>query len=350
MNTQIIPVVGGWLTVNRNCNFRCGWCYAQGTEYKPEDTMSLDLALKLVELMAKIGIQKVIILGGEPTLWKHLFLVSKKISELKMKSVLVTNGFRLADSDFLARLKDSPISAVNISLKAGNESQFVRCTRSNAFSWNKVLDGIRALSDMQKDSGISITVNSTNIGNLDELVSTAMLQGAKHVGITFCSVVFNEMEPIADYVVEPHKLVNTVEKIYPKLHDLTKGSLTIEISLPMCLWSSSFIETLVSRNQIITGCHVLSRNGLIFDPSGNILLCNCLSNIPMGKYGKDFDSSSFWDYWNSPKVLELNERLVAFPSNLCISCSKYGSCGGGCPLQWFVFNPKNYIRKKESEK
>lgn len=350
MNKHGVTIVGGWLTVNRNCNFRCGWCYAKGTRYKPEDTMALDLALNLVELMAEVGIQKVIILGGEPTLWKHLFPVSEKINKLGMKSVLVTNGFRLADQKFLARLRDSPINAINISLKAGNETQFVRCTKSNVSLWGMVLDGIRALSDLQKDSGISITVNSTNIDNLDELVGTAMLNGARHIGITFCSVSFDKMEPVTDYIVEPLKLVNIVERVYPKLHDLTNGSLTIEISLPMCLWSNSFIETLVSRNQIITGCHVLSRNGLIFDPLGNIILCNCLSNIPVGKYGKDFDTSSFWEYWNSPEVLELNERLVAFPSNLCISCNKYGSCGGGCPLQWFVYNPKDYIRKKESEK
>lgn len=47
----------GWLNVNRACNMRCEWCYAKGTEYSAGDEMSLDLAIRLVEMMRSTGVK-----------------------------------------------------------------------------------------------------------------------------------------------------------------------------------------------------------------------------------------------------------------------------------------------------
>ena len=30
----------GWLTINRACNIRCKWCYAQGTGFNKKDNVN----------------------------------------------------------------------------------------------------------------------------------------------------------------------------------------------------------------------------------------------------------------------------------------------------------------------
>jgi radical SAM protein with 4Fe4S-binding SPASM domain len=62
-----------WFTVNRQCNFRCPWCYGEDTHYSSKDTMSLATAKELAQITAEVGVRYINIIGGEPTLWPHLF-------------------------------------------------------------------------------------------------------------------------------------------------------------------------------------------------------------------------------------------------------------------------------------
>ena len=70
-----------WITVNRACNFRCKWCYAECSEYKIEDDMPLELAKRIADLSINAGAKHIILIGGEPTMWKHVFDFSKYCRE-----------------------------------------------------------------------------------------------------------------------------------------------------------------------------------------------------------------------------------------------------------------------------
>ena len=62
-----------WLTLNRTCNLRCLWCYASSTNYKAEDILSYEDATKIIDICSDVGIKGIILMGGEPTLYSHLF-------------------------------------------------------------------------------------------------------------------------------------------------------------------------------------------------------------------------------------------------------------------------------------
>ena len=88
----------------------------------------------------------------------------------------------------------------------------------------------------------------------------------------------------------------------------------------------------------------MEKNGVIFDPKGRVLICNCLYDFPIGAYGKDFwDVKSFKEFWNNKNVLKAYDDLVSYPSQACIGCKHYDICGGGCPLHWFVNEPEEII-------
>lgn len=340
-----IGLFGSWLTVNRRCNFRCMWCYGQGTDYKPEDDMDLDLALKLINLEAGIGIQSVILIGGEPTLWPHIFTVSRYIKAREMNSFLVTNGFLFSSERFMKKVAEFPFDNVTISLKAGNPEQYRKLTGVDAFE--QVLSGIHNLREGGHNFDISITLSSLIAGNLSELVKTAVDAGAKGVKIEFCAATFKGNDARRGYMMSPSEVVKCIMRHYETMNLYTEGRLMIEQSLPFCLWPADFLARLKEKNQIISGCHVLRREGIIFDPHGKVIQCNGLYEYPLGKFGIDFkDPLSFAAFWMRPDVVNFYNKLIAYPSQQCIKCLQYNECGGGCPLQWFVFNPEEIIPKR----
>jgi radical SAM protein with 4Fe4S-binding SPASM domain len=139
-------------------------------------------------------------------------------------------------------------------------------------------------------------------------------------------------------------LADKIMDSYDAICNVFDGNVTYQISTPFCLFKKGFIENLVEKDQIISGCHVMDRSGVIFDTEGNTLLCNCLHHIPIGKYLEDFeDNKSFKDWWSRSDVKACNRELLRTPSTKCNGCKDYDNCCGGCPLQWFSFDPNKVI-------
>ena len=74
------PIVA-WLNVNQQCNMRCKWCYAEHTHYPSEREMSYTLAKEIVNICLELGVSEFVLIGGEPTLWSHLFDIIQYIKE-----------------------------------------------------------------------------------------------------------------------------------------------------------------------------------------------------------------------------------------------------------------------------
>jgi len=337
-------VTAMWLTVNRKCNFRCLWCYAEGSNYRANDEMSLEKAIGLVRLGTDVGAGKVVILGGEPTLWSHLPALIRKINEEKPEiiPVIVTNGLLFSNDTFRKKFQGLKYS-VGLSLKAGNEEQYQALTKTNSF--HRVKKAIGILATEGRLNGVSITIVNRMIDNLVEMAQVVADAGGKSVSFEMCAPSFDANgNPSGAYLVPPKVLADRIVRDYPKLDEIMKGRVYFQMSVPFCLFPEGFIQNLVEKNQIVSGCHVLSRSGLIFNPEGGVLLCNCLYHLPIGFWGEDFqDAASFSEWWQRKEVEDLNSRLINYPAKKCKTCEQYGYCGGGCSLQWFHFNPEETL-------
>ncbi len=321
-----------WLTVNRACNFRCPWCYAKGTRYSPKDNMSLRTARRLIKIGQGIGTKNFILLGGEPTLWPHLNEVCRSLGN----ATIITNGWRYADR---ARAeKDlSTGASISISLKAGNRGQYKQLTKVDAF--DKVLLAVRNLVQLGQPPHVSITANALVADNLDELIKVSFDHGACGVTLELCSPVFDCGKPRRGYMLSPQEMADRIVAL-DYLFDACP-ELVLTQSLPFCLYPDGFLDQLKQRGQLLSGCHVIQRKGIIFTPKGGLLLCNALHDFELGRLGVDFhDAATFKQFWNRKEVVEANETLVCYPHHLCQSCETYNACCGGCPLQWMVFDPK----------
>jgi radical SAM protein with 4Fe4S-binding SPASM domain len=342
-----MKIYGAWLTVNRFCNFRCSWCYAQGTEFKSEDSMPLCLAKDLINLIHAIGIQRLILIGGETLFWKYLFEVATYLKSLGITSTVVSNGWLLGHERYRDKVADSDITAVGISLKAGNRQQNLQLTGFDGF--NRVLEGLRTTSSWEHIRiETSTVITNQTLYNLAEIVKVAFDNGAKFMNIQMCGPLIEDGEVFdSQYMASPSDIVTTFMAQYEEIDNVSGGNFSLESTIPVCLWPTEFLEMLEGKNQIHFGCHMRIRGGLLFDRWGKLIPCNHLYDYPMGQFGKDFsDVPSLEKHWMQPELTSFYDSMLAYPAEACIGCDDFGKCGGGCPLQWFVLDPDLVIAKK----
>lgn len=330
-----------WFTVNRSCNFHCKWCYAKDTVFDNRQTLTLELALRLLKITKDMGIKRITLIGGEPTLWKHLLDFNTKCREIGVKSSLVTNGYRFSNDNFWDEYIKTPNSRISVSLKAFDDKSAMEFAGINNFEAMKI--GLkRAISNF--NSGVSFLCNSFANGNLVSFAKIAHECGARSISISPCTPSFSKDGIDTVGMLEPQKLVTSFVPEYEEINTLFAGRLTFAIKTPLCIWPRDFIEKLIKRKQLRSTCQFQHRSGIIFDPNGQVSACNSLANFPMGIFNENYDNAeSLIKIFNSDRVVEVYNHINSYPSEICVNCPDNSLCRGGCPLMWSVYNPQKCI-------
>lgn len=128
------------LSVTEACNFKCRYCLPNGYSKKPnvgdlfeDSNLTLYEINNLVNGLSRLGVSKVRLSGGEPTLRTDIVEIVRLISKIEgiQTIALTTNGYRL--DSLLEPLKDAGLNALNISLDSLNENSFEQITGSKLF-------------------------------------------------------------------------------------------------------------------------------------------------------------------------------------------------------------------------
>lgn len=338
-----LGISGGWLTVNRYCNFRCAWCYATHTKFCKEDNMPLSLAYDLVDFLAGIGVKQINLIGGESTFWPHTFRVASRAKQLGMMAMLISNGWLLGFDRYRDKVAQSDISDINVALKGGSRKEYLEVTGFDGFEM--VMKGLRETAvwkHIRVDT--SIVLSKQALETFDQAVKAAFDNGASFMSIQMCGPMIYENAVDGCYMASPNQIIEKIVEKYEAILQYSGGRFSIEQSLPSCLWPPDFLQMLIDRRQVHHGCHFKVRNGILFDRWGRVLGCNHLYDYPLGQYGVDFvDQESFAEWWFNPQLTEFYGKMIAYPAQACITCPTYDLCGGGCPLHWFVYEPETTI-------
>ena len=111
-------IVNAGIRITRNCNMKCNYCNIQ---YNEKDELSLDEWKKAVDIIKDLGVQDIVLLGGEPTLYPHITeLVHYITKEKGMNCNLTTNAFKNRDKvvEILeAGLTNIGVSVDNLNIK-----------------------------------------------------------------------------------------------------------------------------------------------------------------------------------------------------------------------------------------
>ena len=137
------------LSISDVCNFKCGYCLPDGYKIDKSDNRSflnIEEIGRLAKALSELGVSKIRLTGGEPTVRKDFFEIIRVIKENSgiKKTVITTNGYRL---DKISNdIKNSGLDGINISIDSLNPETFKKITGHDRLE--EILRGIKNLQEL----------------------------------------------------------------------------------------------------------------------------------------------------------------------------------------------------------
>ena len=175
------------LSLTDVCNFRCTYCLPEG--YKKPCQRPTELTVneirRAVTAFAQLGLWKVRLTGGEPTLRRDFEDVARAVVSVPgiRRVAMTTNGYRLAER--AQAWRDCGINAINISVDSLDQARFAAITGHDRLG--EVLRGIEAA----RDAGIDhIKLNAVLMRgvNDDELAAMVDFVTTRDLSLRFIEV------------------------------------------------------------------------------------------------------------------------------------------------------------------
>ncbi len=161
------------ISLTDRCNLRCVYCMPEHMVFKPrKELLTDDEIMLIVRVAADLGIRKVRLTGGEPTVRPNLVELVRRmaaISEIQ-DLAMTTNGILL--SKLAEPLAQAGLRRINVSLDSLDAEKFRRITR-----WGN-LDDLLAGLEAAREAGLTpIKLNAVVVRgfNEDDVVDLARL-------------------------------------------------------------------------------------------------------------------------------------------------------------------------------
>ena len=154
------------LSISDVCNFKCGYCLPYGYKINKADNrtfINTQEIGRLAKALSELGVSKIRLTGGEPTIRKdylEIIKIIKKNSGIK-KTVITTNGYKL--NKIAKNLKDSGLDGINISIDSLNSKTFKQITGHDRL--HEILEGIQ---ELQKLNFKNIKINAVLMKGIND--------------------------------------------------------------------------------------------------------------------------------------------------------------------------------------
>jgi GTP 3',8-cyclase len=200
------------LSVTDRCNLRCTYCMPEDVEFLPKNhLLSFEELTRVATVAASLGVNKLRLTGGEPTLRQDLDrLVRMLVAVPGIRDIgLTTNGMLL--EKFAGPLFDAGLRRLNVSLDSIDEGHFRILTRRQGVE--RVLAGI---AEAKRVGFTSIKINAVAIKGTTETQVVPLARYCLENGLELRFIEFMPLE--ADGVWDRSKVL-TAEEILTILAD-----------------------------------------------------------------------------------------------------------------------------------
>ncbi len=162
------------ISLTDRCNLRCIYCMPeQGTEFHSSaHVLGDDELVRLVQIFARLGFDRVRLTGGEPTVRPNLVSIVERMAQTPgIREIAMTTNAVLLEK-YAEPLARAGLKRVNISMDTLDAEQFTQMTRFGRLEtvWRGILAAERAgLTPIKLNSVIVRGYNDTEIVNLARL-------------------------------------------------------------------------------------------------------------------------------------------------------------------------------------
>ncbi len=119
------------LSITDRCNFRCIYCMEPDVRFAPADELlTVDEIARLSRVAASLGVHKIRLTGGEPTVRHDLTeIIAAVRGAATVELAMITNGSRATRAD-LREWKRAGLDRVTVSIDSLRHDRFLRLSRS----------------------------------------------------------------------------------------------------------------------------------------------------------------------------------------------------------------------------
>ena len=153
------------LSITDVCNFKCDYCLPDGYKIDKSDNRTFITAeeiKRLAKALSQLGVSKIRLTGGEPTIRKDFFEIVNILKENSgiKKTVITTNGYKL--ENLAEKLVESKLDGLNISIASLNKDTIKKITGHDRLE--EILRGIKKLQSLGFNN---IKINAVLLKNIN---------------------------------------------------------------------------------------------------------------------------------------------------------------------------------------
>ena len=282
------PVIIAW-EITRRCELKCRHCRGAARDCEYADEFSTEECFKTVDALAGFSKPMIILTGGEPLMRDDIFDVARYATDKGCRVVLATCG-HLLTADVTAKLKDSGVMAISVSLDAAT-AEAHNAFRGVAGAYEKTLAGLELLKAAGIPFQINTTVSQLNVAELPALLEQAIQLGAATIDFFFL-VPTGRGSEIASLALDPVERDRVLEWIAAQAR-----TAPIRVKTTCAPQYKKFLSDLcpptsdLSRNDPFRGC--MGGRGFVFISHTGILQPCGFLDLPCGDLraaGFDFEN------------------------------------------------------------
>ncbi|WP_438263828.1 GTP 3',8-cyclase MoaA [Asticcacaulis aquaticus] len=196
------------LSITEACNFRCTYCLPDGyKKTSSESFLSPQEIIRLASAFSDLGVSKIRLTGGEPTVRSDLATIASAISGLPRITTLAmtTNGYNLKQK---ARIfADAGINALNVSIDSLNADRFAQITGHDKL--HAILEGIE---DARRYGITNIKINCVLLKGINDDEWPDFLSFARSQAVSLRFIELMRTGENAEYFARHHYKGEEVEQ------------------------------------------------------------------------------------------------------------------------------------------
>ncbi len=216
------------LKVTNRCNNKCIFCCDRKPGDKIKD-INLDLVKKTIHKTKKI-VNKIHIIGGEPTFYPKLVELTELINSMGFNDIFLETNATNFSPVLIKTLIKNNVNTFIIGLHTNSEEIYSELT-GNKKGLEKCLKNIEEIIALEGKVIINLAVQLKNYKNIKNIVDQLQLMGVKDFII--CSII-----PPIHQGYSFKEIVPTYTEVYPYLYELIRSKTDVNINLqyfPYCI-------------------------------------------------------------------------------------------------------------------